>query len=63
MGGIYEVRRLDGLGCRNTHTEFYKDWFRHSKVNRGRFTENNLFTLLAVSLQWPAKKFPFSESC
>jgi hypothetical protein len=30
MGGIYEVRRSDDL-----HTKFHKDWFSHSKVDRG----------------------------
>jgi hypothetical protein len=34
MGGIYEVRRLDGLGCHDTHTKFHKDWFRHSEANK-----------------------------
>jgi hypothetical protein len=34
-GGIYEVRRWDGLRCHGIHTKFHKDWFRHSKVNRG----------------------------
>jgi hypothetical protein len=35
MGGIYEVRRSDGLRCHDTHTKFHKDWFRHSNVNGG----------------------------
>jgi hypothetical protein len=35
MGGIYEVRRSDGLRCHDIHTEFHKDWFMHSKVDRG----------------------------
>jgi hypothetical protein len=30
MGGIYEVRRSDDL-----HTKFNKDWFCHSKIERG----------------------------
>jgi hypothetical protein len=38
MGGIYEVRRLDGLRCHDIHTKFDKDWFRHSKVNMGGYT-------------------------
>jgi hypothetical protein len=32
LGGIYEVRRLDGLRCHDIHTKFHKDWFSHSKV-------------------------------
>jgi hypothetical protein len=39
MGGIYELRRWDGLRCRNIHTEFHKDWFKHSKVNSGGYTD------------------------
>jgi hypothetical protein len=35
MGGIYEVRRRDGLKCHNIHTKFHTDWFRHSKVDGG----------------------------
>jgi hypothetical protein len=35
MGGIYDVRRSDGLSCHDKHTKFHKDWFRHSKVQRG----------------------------
>jgi hypothetical protein len=29
MGGNYEVRRWDGLRCRDIHTKFHEDWFRH----------------------------------
>jgi hypothetical protein len=40
MGRIYEVGRWDGFRCHYIHTEFYKDWFRHSKVNgRGRSSQ------------------------
>jgi hypothetical protein len=35
MGGIYEVRRWDGLRYRDMHTKFHKDWFRHSNLDRG----------------------------
>jgi hypothetical protein len=35
MGGIYEVGRWDGHSCHDIHVKFYKDWFRHSEVNRG----------------------------
>jgi hypothetical protein len=34
MGGIYEVRRWDGLRCHDIHTKFHKDWLSHSKVHR-----------------------------
>jgi hypothetical protein len=33
MGGIYDLYRRDGVGCRDIHTTFHKDWLRHSKVN------------------------------
>jgi hypothetical protein len=39
MGGIYEVRRGDGLRWHDIHTKFHKDWFRHSKVDMGEFTD------------------------
>jgi hypothetical protein len=41
QGGIYEVRRYDGLGCLDVYTKFYKDCFSHSKVNGGlhRYTD------------------------
>jgi hypothetical protein len=34
-----------GLRCRDIRTKFHKDWFRHSKVNRGihRHTQPTLF--------------------
>jgi hypothetical protein len=35
MGGIYEVRRLDGLRCHDIHAKFHKNWFSHSKVGKG----------------------------
>jgi hypothetical protein len=37
MGTIYEVRRWDGLRCHDilVHAKFYKDRFRHSKVDGG----------------------------
>jgi hypothetical protein len=35
MGGIYEVRRWDGLRCHFIHTRFHKDWFRYSIADRG----------------------------
>jgi predicted phosphatase len=41
MGGIYEVRRWDGLKCHDIHTEFRKDKFRHSKVDRRGFTDTH----------------------
>jgi hypothetical protein len=38
MGGIYEMRRWDGLRWQYIyiHVKFHKDWFGHSKVVRGR---------------------------
>jgi hypothetical protein len=35
MGGIYELSYSDGLRCHDIHTKFYKDWFKHLKVNSG----------------------------
>jgi hypothetical protein len=34
MEGIYKLRRWDEVTCRDIHTKFHKDWFRHSEVNR-----------------------------
>jgi hypothetical protein len=36
MGGIYKVRRSDGLRCHDVHTKFHEDWFRYSEVDWGR---------------------------
>jgi hypothetical protein len=35
MGGIYEIFCWDGLRCHDIHTNFHKDWFRHSKADSG----------------------------
>jgi hypothetical protein len=34
----YAVEMGSALRCPDIHTKFYKDWFRHSKVDRGGFT-------------------------
>jgi hypothetical protein len=34
MGGVYKLRRSDVLRCHDTDTKFYKDWFRHLKIDR-----------------------------
>jgi hypothetical protein len=39
MGGVYEIRRWDWLGCRHTRTKFHKDSFSHSEVYGGRYTD------------------------
>jgi hypothetical protein len=39
MGGIYKVRRWDPFRCHNMHTKFRKEWFRHSKVDSGRYID------------------------
>jgi hypothetical protein len=39
MGEIHEVCCWDGLRCHELHTQFHKDWFRHLKVDSGRFTD------------------------
>jgi hypothetical protein len=39
MGRIYEVRRWDALRCCYMRTKFHRDWFRHSKVDRRRYTD------------------------
>jgi hypothetical protein len=33
VGGIYEVRRSDGLKYHDINTMCHKDWLRHSEVN------------------------------
>jgi hypothetical protein len=38
MGGIYELHRWDGLRSYDIRTKFHKNWFRHSKVNKGGYT-------------------------
>jgi hypothetical protein len=35
MGGIYKVRRSDGLKCHDIHTKIHEDWYRHSKIDVG----------------------------
>jgi hypothetical protein len=35
MGGIYKVCHSDGLSCHDIHMKFHKDWFRHSKIDKG----------------------------
>jgi hypothetical protein len=34
-GSDFKIGRSDGLRCHGIHTGFHKDWFRHSKVDRG----------------------------
>jgi hypothetical protein len=34
MGGIYEVRRLDGFRYHVKYTKCIKNWFSHSQVDR-----------------------------
>jgi hypothetical protein len=41
MGGIYEVRRWDGLRGHDIHTKFYIDLLRHSNVDEGEGTETS----------------------
>jgi hypothetical protein len=45
MGGIYKVRPSDGLKCHDIHTKFHKDWFRHSKFNRGIHRHTDSMTI------------------
>jgi hypothetical protein len=35
MREIYELHHRDGVRCHDIHTKFHKDFFRHSKVDRG----------------------------
>jgi hypothetical protein len=39
IGGIYEVRRWDGLRCHDLYTKFHKDSFSHSKVDKGDYID------------------------
>jgi hypothetical protein len=34
IGGIYEVRRLDGFIWHDIPTKFHKDWYRRSAILR-----------------------------
>jgi hypothetical protein len=43
MGGIYEVRRWDGSLCRDMHSKFNNDWFRHSRVKWCGFTDTQIY--------------------
>jgi hypothetical protein len=44
MGGIYEVRRYDGLRCHDVHNKFHQDWFRNSTVvSGGKMIPQNYF--------------------
>jgi hypothetical protein len=38
-GKDFYLSRWDGLRCRDICTKFHKDWFRHSQVNRGGYTD------------------------
>jgi hypothetical protein len=40
MVRIYEVRRWDALKCHDIYTEFHKDSFRYSTVNRQGYTDS-----------------------
>jgi hypothetical protein len=44
-----------GSGVHYIHIKFDKDWFRHSKVNRGEFTNTN--TQTELKLHKPAFTF------
>jgi hypothetical protein len=39
--GLMEVPPSDGFRCHDIHTEFHKDWFRHSKVDCGGDTQTH----------------------
>jgi hypothetical protein len=41
---IYELCRWDGVSCHDIHTKFHKDWFSHSKVNRGKHIQTDTHT-------------------
>jgi hypothetical protein len=40
--------QTDGLRCHDIHTKFNTDWFRHSKVNRGRFTDTDSVEMICA---------------
>jgi hypothetical protein len=40
MGGLYEVLPWVGIRCHDMYAKFNKDWFRHSKVDMGRYTDS-----------------------
>jgi hypothetical protein len=39
VGGIYEVRRLDGPKFQDTHAKFHEIWFSNTKVINGIDTQ------------------------
>jgi hypothetical protein len=41
MGGIYEVRRRDGLRCYDIHIKFHNVWFRRSEVDGEGYTDTH----------------------
>jgi hypothetical protein len=56
MEGIYGVSRWDGLRSHDIHTEFHKDWFRHSKVDQGRHTDRQHDDGISLILFFKNKK-------
>jgi hypothetical protein len=56
MGDIYEVRRSDGLRCHDIHTKFYQDWFSHSKVDKGGFTDTQTAWCISLLLFFQHKE-------
>jgi hypothetical protein len=39
IGGFYYLHLWDELRCHDIHTKFHNDWFRHSKINKGGYTQ------------------------
>jgi hypothetical protein len=50
MGGIYEVRRWNGLRCHDILIKFHKDWFRHSKDDVEGFRHRQHGDLISLLL-------------
>jgi hypothetical protein len=47
---FFKLGRWDWLRCRDIHTKFHKDWFRHSKVNRGDTQAHTHTCIKVISL-------------
>jgi hypothetical protein len=46
----YEICHSDGLRCHDICTKFHKDCFRHSKVNKGGYTDTQHGDIISLLL-------------
>jgi hypothetical protein len=57
MGVINKVRRWEDLGCHETHTKFHIDWFKHSQVDTGEFTDTERVDFISLLLIFQEGKY------